>query len=334
MIGDQTFHLIVTDFNTLEQPLRHLHRALGGEAEFATGFLRQRGCCEGRRRPFDTRLLFNGRHRPRDVGANGLDKRGCLFFPQQPRLFILQRARLRIEVLAGGDALITETDQRRDELASLAFEPRLEIPIHRGVECAPLFFTLDDQADSDALHAARAESGLHFLPEQRRERVAIETIENAPALLRSHEVLVHVGRILERVLDGLFRDLVKHDAPDRDLWLEDFFEVPADRLAFAVRVRREQQLGGVLDGRLQMRDLLSFVRRDDVVGREVLFHVDAKTPPLLVFDFLGNLRSRLREIPYVTVARLDPVFVPEETAKNLRLGGRFDDDEWLRCQTQ
>ena len=35
VIGDETFHLIVADVHALEQPLRRLHRALGGEAQLA-----------------------------------------------------------------------------------------------------------------------------------------------------------------------------------------------------------------------------------------------------------------------------------------------------------
>ena len=83
-----------------------------------------------------------------------------------------------------------------------------------------------------------------------------------------------------------------------------------------------------------MRDLLSLVGGDDVVGREVLIDIDAEAAPFLVLDLLRDLGGRLRKIADVTIARLDPVLVAEETAKNLRLGGRFDDDQWLRCQTQ
>jgi hypothetical protein len=59
VIGDQTFHLIVADFDALEQALRHLHRAFGGEPEFATRLLRQRGCREWWRGTLNTRLLFD-----------------------------------------------------------------------------------------------------------------------------------------------------------------------------------------------------------------------------------------------------------------------------------
>ena len=42
MVGDETFHLTVTGVDALKQPLRHLHRPLGGEPELAAGLLRQR----------------------------------------------------------------------------------------------------------------------------------------------------------------------------------------------------------------------------------------------------------------------------------------------------
>ena len=56
----------------------------------------------------------------------------------------------------------------------------------------PLFFPLDDQANGDALHAAGAETGLHLLPQHRRQRVAVQAVEDAAALLRAHQVLVDV----------------------------------------------------------------------------------------------------------------------------------------------
>ena len=133
--------------------------------------------------------------------------------------------------------------------------------------------------------------------------------------------------MLERLLDRVFGDLVEDDAADGDLRLEHLRQVPADRLAFAVRVGGEQQLGRVLQRRLQVRDLLLLVVRDDVVRREVAVDVHAEPAPVLLLDLLGHLGGRLGQIADVAVARLDPVLVAEEAAQRLRLGGRFDDDE-------
>ena len=80
-----------------------------------------------------------------------------------------------------------------------ADEPRFEIPVGRGAERQALLFAIDDQPDGDALHAAGAQAGLDLLPQHRRQRVAVEPIEDAAALLRADQVLVDVVR----VLDGL-----------------------------------------------------------------------------------------------------------------------------------
>ena len=196
-------------------------------------------------------------------------------------------------------------------------------------ERAPLFLALDDQANGDALHAAGAQPGLHLLPEHRRQRVAVEAIENAAALLRAHQVLVDVAGIVERLLDRVLGDLVEDDAADRNFRLEHLRQVPADRLAFAIGVGREQQLGRVLERGLQVRDLLPLVARDDVVGREVLLDVDAEPAPVLLLDLLRHFGGRLGQIADVAVARLDPVLVAEEAAERLRLRGRLDDDKRL-----
>ena len=86
----------------------------------------------------------------------------------------------------------------RGELAPLAATAAPRDPSRRAARNAqPLFLAIDDQADGDALHAAGAQAGLHLLPQHRRQRVAVEPIEDAAALLRAHQVLVDVVRVLD-----------------------------------------------------------------------------------------------------------------------------------------
>ena len=133
--------------------------------------------------------------------------------------------------------------------------------------------------------------------------------------------------IVERLLHGFFRDFVKDDAANRNLRLQHLREMPADRLAFAIRVGGQQQLGRVLEGDLQVGHLFLLVAGNDVIGREVLIDVDTETSPVLLLDLFGNFSSRLRQIANVSEARLDPVFAAEEAAERLRLRGRLDDDK-------
>ena len=113
---------------------------------------------------------------------------------------------------------------------------RVEIRVARRAEREPLLFAIDDQPDGDALDAAGAQAGLDLLPQHRRQRVAVEAIEDAAAFLRAHQVVVDVVRLLDRLVDGLLGDLVEDDPLDRNLRLQHLEQVPADRLALAVGV--------------------------------------------------------------------------------------------------
>ena len=111
MIGDETFHLTLTDVNALEQPLRHLHRSLGREPELATRFLRQRRRGERRRRALDAGLLLNVGDRPRNIGPNGLDQLLSCRAVQQASVLILEGASLSVEVFSGGDPRIVDAER-------------------------------------------------------------------------------------------------------------------------------------------------------------------------------------------------------------------------------
>ena len=183
---------------------------------------------------------------------------------------------------------------------------------------------VDDQTDCNALDSARAEAGLHLLPQHRRQRVAVQPVEDAPALLRPHQVLIYIVRIFDRFENGRLGDLVKDDALDGNLGFEHLHEVPADRLAFPVGVGREEHFTRALEGRLQRLHMPFLVVRDDVVGLEVLVGIDAQPTPLLLPDLVGNLIRRFGQVAHVPVTRLDIVAVGiEEPLNRPRLGRRF-----------
>jgi hypothetical protein len=292
VIGDQAFHFAVADIHALEQPLRRLHGPFGRESKLAARLLRQRRRREWRRRTFDPRLLLDARDRPRNVRANRLRERdGCRLI-EQTRVRILQLARFGVEILTGRDPLIIQAGERCHELTPLALQPGLEVPVHRRPERAALFFTLDDEADGDALHTSGTQPRLNFLPQKRRQRVAVEPIQNAAALLRPDKILVDLARVIERLLDRVLGDLMEHDAAHRHLRLEHLRQVPADGFTFAVRVGGQQNLRRVFHRGLQMRDLLLLVVGNDVVGLEVTVDIDAESSPLLLLDLLGDFRRR------------------------------------------
>jgi hypothetical protein len=136
-------------------------------------------------------------------------------------------------------------------------------------------------------------------------------------------------RPADRLLDGVTGDLVEDHPPDRDRRLEHLVEVPGDRLALAVLVRREVELVCVLERPLELADLLPLVRVDDVVGLEVAVDVDRELaePALLLGS--RQLGGR-REVTDVADAGLHLVARAEVALDRLRFRRRLDDHQAAR----
>jgi hypothetical protein len=130
-----------------------------------------------------------------------------------------------------------------------------------------LALAFDNQTYRHGLHATRGKSAPHFIPEQRRNLIAHQPVEHAARLLRIDEILIHVPRMLERFLHGLFSDLVKGYAANLFLLFgrrtQLNCEMVCDRLALAVRVRRQKDLIGLGRRPLQLRDDFLLARRNN-----------------------------------------------------------------------
>ena len=126
-------------------------------------------------------------------------------------------------------------------------ERGLEGPVLLRLEGLDLALAVDDEPERDGLDAARGEAVANLLPEERRHRVAHETVDDSPSLLRIDEVLVDVPRMLERFLNGGGGDLVEGDAAELGLGhLDDVREMPGDRLPLPVEVGRQPDVIGGL----------------------------------------------------------------------------------------
>ncbi len=110
-----------------------------------------------------------------------------------------------------------------------------EIPIAGGFERDALALAFDQHAHRDALHPAGAEAGPHPLPEQGREGIAVEAIEDPPRFLGPHQVFVDRAGMAQGLLDRFRSHLVEDDAADRHrlVGLQHLQDVPAD--AFSSR---------------------------------------------------------------------------------------------------
>jgi len=101
-----------------------------------------------------------------------------------------------------------------DDAARLfdAVERHVEVPVLLGRKRLDLVFAVDDHARGHRLHAAGGEAPADLAPEQRRELVADDAVEDAARLLGVHQILIDLARRGDALGDDLLRDLVEGHA--------------------------------------------------------------------------------------------------------------------------
>ena len=188
--------------------------------------------------------------------------------------------------------------------------------VRHGNEGLALGLALHDDPQRDRLHAPGGEAAPDVVPEQLRDLVADQPVDDAPGLLRAHPVLRDLPGLLDRAGDRRLRDLVELGAVERGLrrlLLQQLVQVPADRLALAVGVGGEVDALGLAGELDELGDRLLLAGDDAVLRLVVLRAVDRD--------------ALLLEVAHVAVAGRDLEVLAEELPEGGGLGRRFDDDE-------
>jgi hypothetical protein len=215
-------------------------------------------------------------------------------------------------------------------------EGALEVPVGRGPEGDPQPLAVDDEPGRDRLHPPGGQAGHDLLPQHGADLVAVEPVEDAARLLGLDEVHRDLARVGGGVDDGLLGDLVEHHPLDGHalLGLELVEEVPGDRLSLAVLIGGQEELVGVLEQALELADVRLLVARDDVVGRELVVHVDREATPRLVLDRGWRVGGVVGEVTDVPDRGLHDVVVAEVAADGAGLRRGLDDHQLVCHWTQ
>src|SRR5690349_17135076 len=91
---------------------------------------------------------------------------------------------------------------------------RVDCPILFLFERLDFALTLDDQAKGDSLYASSGKAAADFVPEQRRNLIADQSVEHTPCLLRIDQMLINIAWMFKRFLYRPLRNLVERHAPD------------------------------------------------------------------------------------------------------------------------
>ena len=154
--------------------------------------------------------------------------------------------------------------------------------------------------------------GAHLAPQQRREPVADQAVDDAACLLCGDQRAVDLAGMRERRVDGELGDLVEDDAvgvarPSASARCHAIAS-PSRSGSAASRVEV-----AFLTAAREIADLLLLALDQLVLGHEPALDVDADL--------------RLGQIADVPHRREDDVLGPEETGERSRLARRLDDDQ-------
>ena len=226
-----------------------------------------------------------------------------------------------------------------------------QLPVLIWNKGADLALALHHQLHRHRLDATGGQATGNLVPEQRRHHKTDYPIEKTPRLLRFNPMHIQLGRLLERFLNSLLGNFVKHH-PIKALVLttDDFLQVPGDGLSLAVQVGGE--IDGVSLGRqtLELINDLFLARQDLVASRPTVLGINAHAVDQLIAglarlvpgSLLGGQRAgnrRLagtlrrgafgrspdRQIAHMANTRFDDKVIPEVAIDGARLGGRLDD---------
>ena len=134
----------------------------------------------------------------------------------------------------------------------------VHVPVFIGLKVFDLLFPVIDQPHRHALHTACGQAAAHLTPQERTELVAHQTVQHAARLLGVEQILINGTGVGHALLHTLFGDLVKGDTVGLvGVQPQNIGQMPADGLALAVRVGRQQHAVGVFGLALQLLDELS-----------------------------------------------------------------------------
>ena len=301
-VGDQTGQAGALQLDALIQLLRHRHGALGGHAQLARGLLLKGRGDEGRRRLAALLGLFDVGDRVDAVADVGEDAVGRRLVGQL-------------------DLALAVAVEMGQEVAAVLGEPDVDGPVFLRLEGLDLALAVHDHAGDDALHAPGGQAGAHLAPQEGRELVADDAVEDAARLLRVDQVHVDVARLLHRLGDGVLRDLVEgHAARLAVRQVEQLAQVPGDGLALAVRVGGEIDAVGLVGGGAQLADDLVLALDGLVIGREIVVDV--------------NAQRLFRQIAQVAHRGLDLVIAAQILGDGFGLGGGFDNQQLCHVYLQ
>ena len=294
-IGDKTHRPLAGDVDALVELLGHRHGAGGGHVQLAGRLLLEGGGGErgGRLAVFLLPLHLCYRPGPR---RHGVDH------------FLGLRLAVKLQLLV----LSMELGLKRPQIGGHPLQVRLDGPVLLGDKGPDLQLPLHHQPGGHRLHPSGGQPPADLFPQQGRELVAHDPVQDAPGLLGVHQVLVDGPGGGNGLVDHIFGDFVKGHPVGlvvRDV--QQLLQVPGDGLPLPVRVGGQIDLSTALGRLFQVADHVFLALDGLVVRGEAVLNIHAQ----LAFG----------QVPDMAHGRLDLIPRPQVLADGLGLGRGLND---------
>ena len=257
-IGDQTGQSVLTQLDSFVQLLRGGHRALGHHVQLARRLLLQGRGGKRRRRTLFLLSLLDAADGKR-LSGDRLDDRHRLLLVLELDLSVCVSVEIRGE----------RTAVRRHQM-------RVQRPVFLRDKRADLLLAVNHHAGCDRLNTSGGQTAPNLLPQERRQLIADQTVEDAARLLGVDQIRIDVSRMGDSLLHRLFRDLVEgHALGALIAEIQQLLEMPRDRLALAVRVGCEIDKVALVRRLAQLVDNLVLPLDRDIFRAEIVLNVDS-----------------------------------------------------------
>ena len=267
-IGNQPHGAFGADVQPFVKLLGHGHGALRGKAQLAPRVLLQGAGDKGRRG-----TLAAGAFR---YAAHGVGRALQLRF-QGPGGVLVADFQLAARALAGMEGSGEQMGRRRRYVVPVQF--RFQRPPFYGNKGGDFLLPFHNHTESHGLYPACGEAEFDLEPEQRTDFIAHQPVQDAPGLLRIHQLHINGAGMGECFLHRLPGDFVKDDALGRlvlPVPARGGLEMPGNGFALPVGVRSQKDVAGLVAGRFEVVHQLFLVPQGQVFGPEFRFGIYAQ----------------------------------------------------------
>ena len=118
---------------------------------------------------------------------------------------------------------------------------------------------------------------------------------------------VNIAQFPEGAFNGFAGDFGEGHAVDGNLGFQNLFEVPGDRLTFAVTIGCEVEGVNVFEFAFEFGDFFLLVGVDHIVGVKIVVDIDRELADRAFFQVFGQF-GRLRQVADVSHGRIHQKF--------------------------